>query len=143
MRKEVLVNITMLILSFFMLYMVKQLPTPNSIQGLGPGFYPTIILYTIIFFNALQLLILFFSKTKKTSSGSSDFQAGRFLVMIAIMTGYVLSLSYIDYKIGTFLLIFSLMILLGVKSYKLLLSVSVISVATIFLLFEVLLNVHI
>lgn len=142
MRKEVLVNITMLILSFFMLYMVKQLPTPNSIQGLGPGFYPTIILYTIIFFNALQLLILFFSKSK-TSSGSSDFQAGRFLVMIAIMTGYVLSLSYIDYKIGTFLLIFSLMILLGVKSYKLLLSVSVISVATIFLLFEVLLNVHI
>ena len=142
MKKEGLVNIIILILSFFMLYMVNQLPEPNATQELGPAFYPKLILYTIIFFNVLQLLLLFFSKSKP-SSESSDFQLGRFIAMIAIMTFYVLSLYYIDYKIGTFLLIFSLMLLLGVKSYKLLFSVSAVSVGTIFLLFEILLNVHI
>ncbi|WP_394138255.1 tripartite tricarboxylate transporter TctB family protein [Cytobacillus oceanisediminis] len=142
MKKEGLVNVIMLILSFFMLYMVEQLPEPNATQELGPGFYPKLILYMIISFNVLQLVMLFFSKAK-ASGETSDFQFGRFIIMIAIMTGYVLSLSYIDYKIGTFLLIFSLMVLLGVKSYKLLLSVSAISVGTIYLLFEVLLNVHI
>lgn len=142
MKKEGLVNVIMLIISIFMLYMVNQLPEPNATQELGPGFYPKLILYTIIFFNVLQLLLLFFSKSK-ASSDNSDFQLGRFIAMIAIMSFYVLSLYYIDYKIGTFLLIFSLMLLLGVKSYKLLFSVSAVSVGTIFLLFEILLNVHI
>ncbi|WP_102264448.1 tripartite tricarboxylate transporter TctB family protein [Mesobacillus jeotgali] len=142
MKTEGIVNIIFLIVSFFMLYMVNQLPEPNATQELGPGFYPKLILYTIIFFNVLQLLLLFFSKSK-ASSDNSDFQLGRFIAMIAIMIFYVLSLYYIDYKIGTFLLIFSLMLLLGVKSYKLLFSVSAVSVGTIFLLFEILLNVHI
>ncbi|MBG9657910.1 tripartite tricarboxylate transporter TctB family protein [Cytobacillus firmus] len=142
MKKEGFVNVIMLLLSFFMLYMVEKLPEPNATQELGPGFYPKLIIYMIIVFNVLQLVMLFLTKVK-ASDEASEFQFSRFFIMIAIMTGYVLSLSYIDYKIGTFLLIFSLMLLLGVKSYKLLLSVSVISVGTIYLLFEVLLNVHI
>ncbi|WP_370221699.1 tripartite tricarboxylate transporter TctB family protein [Cytobacillus sp.] len=142
MKKEGFVNVIMLILCFFMLYMVGQLPEAKATEELGPGFYPKLILYMIIVFNVLQLVMMFFSKAQ-ASDEESGFEAGRFFIMIAIMTGYVMSLSYIDYKIGTFLLILSLMLLLGVKSYKLLISVSVISVGTIYLLFEVLLNVHI
>lgn len=142
MKKEGFVNVILLIFSFFMLYMVNQLPATNATQELGPGFFPKLILYAIIAFNILQLLILFFSK-KQDDSSESEFRFGRFLIMTGIMAAYVFSLYFIDYKIGTFLLIFSLMVLLGVKSYKMLFSVTVLSVSAIYLLFEIVLNVHI
>lgn len=142
MKGEGIVNVVMLLLCGFMLYAIEQLPEPTATQELGPAFYPRLIVYAIIFFNVLQLIALVFTKVKNKGE-KIEFRFGRFLIMVGIMTAYVFSLSHIDYKIGTFLFILSLMVLLGVKSYKLLVSVSVLAVGAIFLLFEVLLNVHI
>jgi putative tricarboxylic transport membrane protein len=141
-KGEGIVNVVMLLLCGFMLYTIEQLPEPAATQELGPAFYPKLIVYAIIFFNVLQLITLVFTKAKNKDE-KVEFRFGRFLLMVVIMTAYVFSLSHIDYKIGTFLFILALMVLLGVKSYKLLLSVSVLAVGAIFLLFEVLLNVHI
>lgn len=142
MKGEGIVNVVMLIFCGFMLYAVERLPVPAATDELGPAFYPRLIVYAIIVFNVLQLIVLVFTKAKN-KGGNIEFHFGRFLIMVVIMTAYVFSLSHIDYKIGTFLLILSLMLLLGVKSYKLLLSVSVLAVGAIYLFFELLLNVHI
>jgi hypothetical protein len=123
-----------------MLYMIEQLPTPPNTVELGPGFLPKLVIYVIIFFNAIQTLINIVTKSKNQVE-DSGFSARNLVLLLLIMVIYVFSLSWIDYKIGTFLLILSIMFLLGVKRYKLLLMVPAISTLSIFLLFELILNV--
>lgn len=139
-KKEVYVNVIILGLCFFMLYMINQLPQPKSTVELGPGFFPKLIIYLIIFLSALQIIVLFFTK-KEAPDESQEVSNWKVIAMIVSMVAYVASLSFFDYKIGTFLFIPAVMVLLGVKKYKVLFLVSSISTASIFLLFEVLLNV--
>ncbi|WP_209124155.1 tripartite tricarboxylate transporter TctB family protein [Alkalihalobacillus sp. BA299] len=140
MKKEIYVNITIICISLFMLYVINQIPHRPNTAGLGPDFFPKLIIYLIIFFNALQMIILLLAK----SVNPDDEEKVNFFKVFALigsMIAYVASLSFFDYRIGTFLFIIVVMVLLGVKNYRVLFLVSSISTASIFLLFEVLLKV--
>jgi len=140
MKKELILNAVIFAFCFFMLYMVGQLPErPNTVE-LGPGFLPKLVIYFILFFNALQTIVNILAM-RKHAEEESEFNGRNLVILLVIMVGYVFSLEFIDYKIGTFILILSIMFLLGVKRYKTLIMVSGISTLTIFLLFEIILNV--
>ncbi len=126
-----------------MLFAVNQLPAPGNTVELGPGFYPKVVLYILLFFNILQIIMLLFAKKQNSNieQTDSDFSLRKVLGLILIMLLYVVSLYWIDYKIGTFIFILLMMVILGVKSYKTLFSVSAISIVSIYLLFDLLLKV--
>ncbi|MDX5475012.1 MAG: tripartite tricarboxylate transporter TctB family protein [Bacillaceae bacterium] len=141
MKKGIIVNIVLLGLSFFMLTVINKLPEPRSTVELGPAFFPRLLIYLIIILNIVQIFIALLSKQKEVVEETESVNIWKVVLMIASMIAYVTSLHVIDYRIGTFLFILAVMALLGVKKYRPLFLVPAIATGSIYVLFEVLLNV--
>nr|WP_272899182.1 tripartite tricarboxylate transporter TctB family protein [Caldalkalibacillus salinus] len=125
--------------SGLMLYFVKELPEPTGAVELGPAFFPKLILYFIILLCILQILTITLSNHKQMSAGDSNM--GSVMLLIANMIGYVFGLEIIGYQLSTLIFISLLLALLGVRNYKILISVPLVSVLIIFVVFDWMLNV--
>lgn len=126
-----------------MLVQSFQLPSGFSAGQLGPEFFPIIILIVLIVLNIVDMINKYLNRVAEDEE-KKDLQKinyKKFLLLAFLMFTYVASLGWIDYRINTFILIFSIMLIIDLKDYKRALFVSAGFIIFLFLVFDLLLGV--
>lgn len=143
MVRNISINLVFLALSIFMLFASYQLPGSQSTVELGPGFYPRMIIFILIILNIIDIAIKIINdkKEQKEQGNLPAIAYGKLLIMIIVMSSYILSLKFVDYRIATFLLVYIIMLIIDKNKYKQALFVAIGFVLTIYVIFDYLLRI--
>jgi len=130
---KIVMNMIILILAVFVLYMSSLLPSQSGLMELGPSFYPRIVACALILLTIIQAILdLVVNRTKENTV---TIKWGRVLGLSLIMITYIYVLPWIGYKIGSFVLMTSIMMLLGVRGHRLIV-IPIIVIGVVYLVFQ-------
>ncbi|WP_373893553.1 tripartite tricarboxylate transporter TctB family protein [Virgibacillus natechei] len=143
MVKQMWLNVVLIVFSVFMLVQAFQLPSGFSGGELGPEFFPVVILCILILLNIIDMITKYVNRIteNKEQKELPKIIFKNYFLLVFLMVLYVASLGWIDYRISTFIFVFSIMLIIDLKDYKRALIVSVGFVLFLFLVFDLLLRV--
>lgn len=143
MVKQMGINIILLAFAFFMLYTAFQMPTASTTTMNGPAFYPKLILYVLIGLNLIDMLqkVINYKRENSDAEFTPRIMVKKFILLVVLLGAYIFSLNWIDYRIGTFIMVFAIMFIIEPKRYKRGLIVSAGFVLAIYVIFDYLLRI--
>jgi putative tricarboxylic transport membrane protein len=120
----------------YVLYEGSRMPA-DHIMKIGPSFFPEMLAIGLIFFSSLLILYSFFGQAKGHPSPIrlQDKGIQRALLSLVAIVVYALLFIPLGYPLSTFLLVSSIMFLLGVRRIQLIVTVATLTTLTVWLVF--------
>ena len=127
-------------LGTYVLYEGSKMPA-DHIMKIGPAFFPDALAIGLIIFSAILIIYALLGRTKGQSDAISLKDKGiqRALVSLAAIVAYSLLFIPLGYPIATILLVGGIMVLLGIRDLKLIITVSLSTTLGVWLIFAKLL----
>jgi len=146
MRAEIISHTLIYIGATVALIFTFTLPAPESSGGdVESYFFPQVMIVTIIILNTFSILSVIFKKLKSPEkNGIFSITKGnilRVVILITLMVSYIITLPIIGYAISTGLLLIGMMLIFGVKNYKILISIPIGVVGILYIVFDTLLSI--
>lgn len=131
------------ILGIVMVTISKQFPIVLGEGDPGSGFWPTILGYLLILLAILLILTNMFGKSENKAKEiilSTPANKQVYIFMIAIVA-YCILLYFLGFFIASFFFIPCAMYLMGVRDKKMMLLTSTITLVSIYIIFQVILEI--
>lgn len=146
MRSEILSHLVVYIIGIVVLIFTFTLPAPQSGGGdVGSYFFPQVMLITILILNTFSILVTVYKNFKSIGHveklSISKESVLRVSLLIILMIAYISFLPIIGYEISTGLLLILMMLIFGVKNYKILVLIPIVIVGILYIVFDTLLSI--
>lgn len=141
---DIILGLVMLLISAGIVIAVKDFPSATIIEGLGPGFMPTLLAIILSLLALVLIIIGLINKLKNSPSKATlNFSVSSVkgpIILFASIIFYLLALHYLGFIISTPFLVIASMIIMGSK-LKMAFIMSIILTGTTYMFFEILFKV--
>jgi putative tricarboxylic transport membrane protein len=133
---NILSSLISIAIGCIIIFLSKDFPKEVS-SAPGPGFYPKIISYILIGLGIILLIQTLFTQKKKEMVVLFKSQEAKFVYkIVGITILYLIMLTIIGFTISTLLFLFVTFYVMGLKSYKLLIIIPIVTTTALLLLFK-------
>lgn len=146
MKAEFTSHISVYFIAVVVLIFTFTLPAPQPVGAdVGSYFFPQVLLITILVLNTLSVVRVIYNKVAFSKQVDSFKITKKNIIRVSLLVGllgaYIILMPIIGYEITTGLFLILMMLMFGIRDYKILILIPIGVVGILYIVFDTLLSI--